>query len=237
MVYVPATNTIVLEVAKSGSRSLVKSTIDRWRHVTARGHHTIGQTIEMTGAENPTVIAVVRDPAERFISALNFHFNVRENTLDSAMKLVRKNEVHYIPVFEKQSHFFKASQPHDLKLFPLHRISEAFDLIGGEHFHENKKRYQWPREQVEAHPLFQWMMEHYTEDFDLWQKLQSASAPVKASPQPTPQPAPSEPGQPTPRTDKADASPRRRKSRAQTLRSRSKKTSGKTAGPESAGSN
>lgn len=238
MGYIRETNTIVLEIAKSGSRSLVQAATSRWGELAARGHHNIATSIERARAENPAVIAVIRNPADRYVSAFNFHFSRKDHTLDSAMDLVKKNGVHYIPVFNTQRSFlFSDNKPHTLKLFPMERIGDAFKAIDAEPEHKNKRAYAWPREEIEAHPLFDWIMSHYEGDHELWQKLQSESAQDKASAQPTHQPQLPEPGRPTRSTRRAAGSKQRRKSQAQTSRSRSRKTSGKTDAPESAGSN
>lgn len=176
MAYIEQTNTIALEIAKSGSRTLVYAAEQAagTRHLRAAGHHDIGTSINKAGCTNPTVIAVIRDPAKRLVSAINFHFTGQEHTIDTALDLCVRNGGGFNSVFQRQTDFLKHNnEPHKIKLFPMERMADAVRAIGftGDTPHRNKRPYRWSAEQLTSHPLWGEILDYYAPDMRLRETL------------------------------------------------------------------
>ena len=189
MAYIPEQNAILLEIAKSGSRSLFAAAceLSGTDNPPAKGHHNIKTAIDRARCENPTVYALIRDPAERLLSAISFHFSRKDHTLDSAMNLLMKNGVTFNHAFATQKSFlYSEGAPHTLRLYRLEDIGELMKAIGHKGVpHKNKRVHIWPDEDVMSHPLFADALAAYECDQELrkrtWQKPQSASGQAKPS--------------------------------------------------------
>jgi hypothetical protein len=92
MAYLPERNLLILEIPKAASRSLVYAATDKGQRILpAQGHMPIAELFHAAQpAPHPTVIGLIRDPAARFVSALNYRFTTtrkhQTDDLDVAMQ-------------------------------------------------------------------------------------------------------------------------------------------------------
>lgn len=117
MAYLPWCDTVILQIAKSGSSSLVKaaSTLGNMTHV---GH--------LPASANPVAsryIAVVRDPEDRLMSAVNYYY--RSGDVDDILRHILKYRM-------GQSAFKPQSWYTDMpcEVYPLDMIEDALASIG-----------------------------------------------------------------------------------------------------------
>lgn len=180
MAYLPERNLLILEIPKAASRSLVYAATDKGQRILpAQGHMPIAELFHAAQpAPHPTVIGLIRDPAARFVSALNYRFTTTRkhqiDDLDVAMQyaLNRPGDL----VFTPQSAFLSniPDTPHTLRLFPVERIADALALIGWTDTppRQNSGTPKWTRAQIEAHPLYPRIMRGYEKDQMMRQDMQ-----------------------------------------------------------------
>ena len=131
MPYIPHLNTIVLEIPKSGSSSLVKAA-STLGPITHRGH----LQASAYGIHDARIIAVTRDPVDRLISALNYYYDPQP--VDDVLRHALRYRVGQV-AFRPQEWFMDVD---GIDVYPLERIADALASIGyvGEVPRENAKR-------------------------------------------------------------------------------------------------
>ena len=118
MAYLPSQDTVILQIAKSGSSSLVKaaSTLGELTHL---GH--------LPASSHPVAsrcIAVVRDPVGRLISALNYYY--RPQPVDDALRHALKYRMGQ-SAFKPQSWYMDVN---GIEVYSIDRIQDALSSIG-----------------------------------------------------------------------------------------------------------
>lgn len=118
MPYIPHLNTILLQIPKSGSSSLVKaaSMLGPMTHI---GH----LRASAYGIPASRIIAVVRDPVSRLVSALNYYYTPQP--VDDMLRHVLKYRIGQV-AFKPQEWFMDI--PCDV--YPIERMSDALASIG-----------------------------------------------------------------------------------------------------------
>ena len=175
MSYIQKTNTIVLEIPKCGSRSLfIASNTD-----SLKGHKTLKEVLAYKKHRpNPTVIAVIRNPADRFASAINHHYakSWPGMSLDQVMAVIVKNGTAFNAMFTPQADYLEGgTEPYKLTLYPFERIEEALAEIG-EGTHQNAGTYKWTVEEISAHHLFDQCMDQFREDWKWYEYAKQGMA-------------------------------------------------------------
>jgi len=131
MPYIPHLNTIVLEIPKSGSSTLVKAA-STLGPITHRGH----LQASAYGIQGARIIAVVRDPVDRLISALNYYYDPQP--VDDVLRHALRYRVGQV-AFKSQEWFMDVD---GIEVYPLNSIGDALASVGyvGEVPRENAKR-------------------------------------------------------------------------------------------------
>lgn len=170
MSYIAKTNTIVLEIPKCGSRSLYTAAGSE----ALKGHKSLHQILRYKKHQpNPTVVGIIRNPTDRLASAINHHYvkSWPGMSLDQVMQVIAKNGAHANAMFTPQSWYLGGEEEHTLHLFPFENINGAIEFIGGKPIHRNKGEYKWGPKEISEHPLFEAIMQGYTEDWQRYNEM------------------------------------------------------------------
>ena len=87
MAYLASQNTVILQVPKSGSSSLIHAAATLGE-LTDVGHNPASYYTD----HNARIIAVVRDPIDRLVSSINYYYP--RSPLDDAIRHMRKFRMH-----------------------------------------------------------------------------------------------------------------------------------------------
>lgn len=174
MAYSSKFNTIILEIPKCGSRTLYYSLMAHDSNLKYCGHLTFGQVFKEDVKDNPKVIAVVRDPMERLVSAVNYSrqnsnpkdpYSLLDYTLDN------KARVHFLP----QARFleYNNKRKYELKLYRFEDIDKAvrelqWDEPAPKH---NVSKKSFSMSQLLKYPRLEEFKEYYKRDYGLREKL------------------------------------------------------------------
>lgn len=119
MPYIPHLDTILLQIPKSGSSSLVKaaSTLGPMTHI---GHFR-ASAYPMTASR---IIAIVRDPVDRLVSAINYYYPTGD--IDAVCRHIMRYRMEQV-AFKPQEWFMDLPC---IEVYQLERIGEALASIG-----------------------------------------------------------------------------------------------------------
>ena len=178
--YFPKSRTIILEVPKCGSRTLVKVGKELWGENYLAGHLALKKILSRIQEENrlrpinwqvDRAIRIFRDPIDRFVSGLNYEAQDKGYTLDYLVnhQFDGKSGTIYAP---QHSWCPEENLPVPVVTFPIHRLQEALKEMG---YHngfpwENKSKQVFTRQDVENHPRYDEICKKYEYDFELWEK-------------------------------------------------------------------
>lgn len=115
------------------------------------------------------VIAIVRNPIDRFLSGLNYLFSDRySHSLDKCVSLALKNNHNEEYLVFRPMSFFLDTDIKGLKLFPFEKITEAVRSFGyvGIVPHINKSRKRFLKEQLE--PYMKDILSYYKDDIKIY---------------------------------------------------------------------
>jgi len=170
--FIPEKNIYLLEIPKCGSRILVKAADLTYKNNTYRGHkdrNTGLVHLDKLGLINrdTVVVAVIRNPIDRFLSGLNYLCNRDPRyTLDKALVDLTVTGHRQQMVFRTQSSFLT---PHDFKgittrLCHFSQLQEVCRLLGytGEPLHENKSPKKYTL--LDIRHYIDHLNEHYQDD-------------------------------------------------------------------------
>ena len=185
--YNPFLKNIVLEIPKCGSRSLVAAVT---MHISKRavrhaGHMTLTELMKhvspLLGEDMMDVIAVVRNPEERFESQIAAYMKIKNaNKAKALSECARQSHI----VFKPQSNFVAIpNEFHDklnLRLFPIERQHEAQEaallrIISGTQ-HRNASTNKLSFDELEAHPLFEDAFQHFVQDYQVYEAAHELSS-------------------------------------------------------------
>ena len=168
--YLPQLDLIVMEVPKTGTRTLVKAAKLADRTIECYGHRQHSYIIDWIDKRYRKVpqtrtIAVYRDPVERFLSGLNF-LNKKTTAYDPdmAMANIRGHYSKIETVFKPQSYYLDTSFVVDLYGMTQHQ--EIIKMIGvEEHIHENKSKPLYSMDDLK--PYIPDIQDFYEQDYQL----------------------------------------------------------------------
>jgi len=169
------TKQVILEIPKSGSRSLVQAAIQgHGKKVFAcHGHHTFEETLKlMPNFEPSEVVAVLRNPEFRFISQINEYVRIKNSDLDSALKAcIEQSHV----IFKPQHLYLVNVRNYETHIYPLEKCLEAQIKVAGKVlkkvYHQNKgdSRRKYSVRQIVGHPRYYEAMDLYSLDWPLYE--------------------------------------------------------------------
>lgn len=132
------------------------------------GHLPLSYLLGKSHQPNPDIVAVLRDPVDRFVSAVNYrNRGGRKWSLDEAMEMAR-DRAETDSVFMPQSHFL--DRPAN-RVFPFERLHDVFAYLGIPRKWVNAHPKKWTAEEITNHPLFAECMKAYGADYELRAKL------------------------------------------------------------------
>ena len=178
-------NWFVVEIPKAGSSTLQVILDRKFNGTSLNGHHTVSEAIARNnGKEFDLIMAVIRHPEDRLVSAvnhllsnLNLHPDDRHSTLKAAEELLvgaakgyeRKTHlVHYF-VFKPQYLFLDTHHP--IKLFTFPKLQDAANFLGYTDPlpHANKSNKWVSKSDVELLPAYRDVMALYEKDMELYE--------------------------------------------------------------------
>jgi len=118
---------------------------------------------------------VIRDPIKRATSALNYHYanrnrNLPEMSLEEFIMFIRTGGSKDNLFYSQQSFL---DVPHStVKLWPMEKLGEMLRELGWTYDvpHNNRSTKIWSEEDFRKSPKFDYMMEIYHSDWDLYNK-------------------------------------------------------------------
>ena len=178
-------NWFVVEIPKAGSSTMQVILDKKFNGTSLNGHHTVSEAIARNeGKEFDLIMAVIRHPEDRLVSAvnhllsnLNLHPDDRPGTLKAAEVILngaakgydRKTHlVHYF-VFKPQHLFLDTHHP--VKLFTFPKLQEAADFLGYTDPipHANKSNKWVSKSDVEVLGGYRDVMALYEKDLELYE--------------------------------------------------------------------
>lgn len=177
---------IVLEIPKNGSRSLITASSHATgkRYMKCLGHRSLYRILrdmetEVSQKGKPRkdtplpVIAVIRNPLNRFISQVNAYCHNKNTNLDEAMKAcIEQSNVIFTPQYSYVSDPEFDKYCLSLYLYPMTRMRKAQEHILNKKmdfvYHSNKGDYRkYPLIAIQNHPKFYDAMKIYDPDWSL----------------------------------------------------------------------
>jgi len=184
------TGQFIIEIPKAGSRSLVEAAIQAYgkKAFKAHGHHTLPELIAKNETEVSTkhrpkppfeVIAVVRDPQERLVSALNEYMRIKSASLSEAFHAcIMQSHI----IFKRQLEFLEGMAEHDACLYPLEGIIDAQARVAGKKLqmplwrNRGVDRRKATAEQIKNHVMYNSALRVYNSDEVLYAMAQDWEA-------------------------------------------------------------
>lgn len=170
------TRQVILEVPKSGSRSLVAAATARYgKKVFAHhGHFTLAelsQLLPLNEGEPYHAVGVIRNPRDRLVSQVNAYCKNKNVGLSTALKAcVEQSNIIFKPQVEFVRHSPKRFK---LDLFPMERHKDAQASVGGgdwlkgEHV-KNVGEYKYQIVDIAKHPLYDQVATLLEPDWELY---------------------------------------------------------------------
>lgn len=173
---------LIIEVPRTGMRSLEQSLKGHYKK-THVGHYTASRFIHDAKHVPQKIVAVIRDPLDRLLSAVNFACQCLDDVTDKFIKLTSKGwdtsiiaptsqeELHY--VFCPQTAYLDVSKNYNLIAFSQRQ--KLYDLFTKpiKPLHTNKSTKWMSLEQLKSHKMFKDVMSVYSQDILLYNKLTS----------------------------------------------------------------
>lgn len=158
MAYLASQNTVILQVPKSGSSSLIHAAATLGE-LTDVGHHPASYYT----ANDARIIAVVRDPIDRLVSAINYYYP--RGPLDGVMRHIKGFRYHQA-AFKPQSWFIDTP---NVDVYQLSDIGDALASIGyhGDVPQKNPSNKWLTRPYATQSTSFMGYVERYKGDYDL----------------------------------------------------------------------
>lgn len=170
------TGQAIIEIPKSGSRSLVEAAIQGYgKKVFAyHGHHTLAELVAMYPEPITNVVAVVREPEERFYSQINEYMRIKKASIDDAFKAcIEQSHVIFTPQYKFLMGLHKFAQI----TRPLENCLDAQTAAYGGpmknpiHKNDGAARRSVSEEQVFGHPDTLKALEMFVRDYALYSAI------------------------------------------------------------------
>jgi hypothetical protein len=158
--YIPDLNLFLVNVPKCGTNTLDMAVRSLYGECLP-GHVPVTVARQILGHDF-TAWALIRDPWERFASAMNFIYGDTDTHLDDAMNGALR---HQTIVMKSQAYFVDEAT----RLFPFEALPEVLRLVGyfEEIPHENRSFKRWTTKEIRAHARAGEVAERYADDFAL----------------------------------------------------------------------
>lgn len=159
--YIPDRDVFVLAIPKTGTNTVNFALSEMVGRRVLPGHLTASQVVRHMG-RRPEFWALIRDPWDRFTSAMNFVYGDTGICLDDAMNGAER---HGTIVFKTQACFVDAKT----RLWRFEDMGRMLEALGwsGDLPHKNKSVKRWARAEIAAHPKADAIMCRYEKDFEL----------------------------------------------------------------------
>lgn len=163
--FIPGKDICVLEIPKTGTNT-VRTILEE---LTGRrflpGHLTAEQVVRTIG-RTPEFWALIRDPWDRFRSAMNFVYGDTGIALDDAMNGAAR---HGTIVFKAQADFVTDAT----RLWRFEDMPKMLAALGytGPIPRRNASVRRWDMSEIRAHPMAEAIMERYAPDFELRDRI------------------------------------------------------------------
>lgn len=173
-------DTLFIEVPRTGMRSLERA-LQGVSSVSHVGHYTVQRFLDCVKVPPTKYVAVIRDPMDRLLSAVNFSCGTKEQVDQALDKLVRQGystdiiaptspeELEY--VYAPQTAYLDADVDYKLHRFGDMQAFYASCGLDKVPTHDNKSKKWFSLEALQAHTLFDDVMQVYEKDVDLYNKL------------------------------------------------------------------
>ena len=178
--YATDIDTLFIEIPRTGMRSLEFALRGVYR-VSHVGHYTVQRFLDCVKAPPTNYVAVIRDPLDRLLSAVNFSCNTKEQVDQAFSKLLingysteiiapsSSDELEY--VYAPQTAYLNA----DVN-YRLYRFDDMMGFynscgIGKSPPHKNISKKWFSLEALQSHHLFSEIMQVYKKDVDLYKTL------------------------------------------------------------------
>lgn len=171
----PDRKLIVLEIPKTGSRSVVWALKRNNKNIFYGGHAKLSKLLQRIeeNKDNPweyKAIGVVREPLERLVSGLNYE-STKGSKFVLQQRLQRILDGKQDPVYSRQSDFVDVPD-FPVDLYPLYQIDKVLSIVGYDSpVHENKSVKRFTQQDIIDCPLYEDLMNYYQPDFDLYEQV------------------------------------------------------------------
>lgn len=155
--YIPATGQIIVEIPKTATRTLKEIALRVHGNIEATGHRRASQLVawcDLTGRHWTEILAVWRDPLDKFTSAMNHVYGDNDKvTLRDALNRIERGANQ--TAFKPAGWYLDRS---DIQLFPFHDLSRIAARIGwrGEIENNFASPKRWTTDDLKG-----WFDEHY----------------------------------------------------------------------------
>lgn len=173
-------DTLFVEIPRTGMRSLERVLMgtSRISHV---GHYTVQRFLEDVKKPPSKYVAVVRNPIDRLLSAINFACLNKEHVDQAFNKLLKEGystEIIAPTCFEELEYVYAPQTAYldadvDYKLYNFDDMNAFYMSCGitKTPSHNNKSSKQFDMSYLKSHPLFDDVMQVYQADVELYNKL------------------------------------------------------------------
>jgi hypothetical protein len=178
-------NWFVVEIPKAGSSTMQVILDKKFNGTSLNGHHTVSEAIARNdGKEFDLVMAIIRHPEDRLVSAvnhllsnLNLHPDDRPAILKAAGDILQgavkgyERKTHLVHYFVFKPQYLFLDTHHPVKLFTFPKLQEAADFLGYTDPipHANKSNKWVSKSDVEVLPAYRDVMALYEKDLELYE--------------------------------------------------------------------
>ena len=182
MPYYKDLNVVLIEIPKSGSRTLVAAAATAKVNKHLHGHKQASAIISRCSVRpDTTFMAVIRDPVDRLISSTNYQFAAAFErgdfvTVQQIYELWRRPlESRAQTIMTTQSSWLEGAEDYQKKLFRFEDIDEAVRFLGYDgsdgYIHKNKGPGRLSKETLMSLPMFDEIMAYYADDVALYNSI------------------------------------------------------------------
>lgn len=190
--YLKNLNLLIIDIPKNASKTLRKAAKLAGNDVELEGHLTYKQSMYHIRYINPVIVAVIRHPKERLVSAFNFIYNEKYDPckfVDEVFNLLGNNAISTLGraakhAFNPQYHYLDGANK--VILYPFSDIDKLCRGIGflGDIPRENPSPKIITSEMIFEHRGAPKVLENYSHDFYLYNfanALKHSQSPTRAS--------------------------------------------------------
>lgn len=173
-------DTLFIEIPRTGMRSLERALrgVSRVSHV---GHYTVQRFLKDVKTPPSNYVALVRNPIDRLLSAINFACLNKDQVDQAFNKLLKEGystEVIAPKCFEDLEYVYAPQTAYldadvEYKLYRFEDMDTFYTSCGINKTppHDNKSSKQFDMGYLKTHPLFEDVMQVYQADVELYNKL------------------------------------------------------------------